>query len=99
MSGDGVRVLSERCGTCIFHPGNRMHLEPGRVKAMVEECRAKDRHIPCHEFLTEPRGGWVAGPQARGAVCRGYWESVRPLASLLQAAERLGVIEYLPVPD
>jgi hypothetical protein len=62
---------------------------------MVETCKREDRHIPCHEYLTLPFGAWVAGPRATGAVCRGYWDSVAPLAALLQVAERLGFIVWV----
>jgi hypothetical protein len=95
---NGVRVLEEQCGTCIFRPGNLMHLRPGRLRDIVGECRHRDTHVPCHEFLTLPRGGWVAGPKAQGAVCRGYFDSIRPLAGMLQVADRLGFIEYVPCP-
>lgn len=90
----GVRVMREQCATCIFRPGNLMDLQPGRLKSMTDECRKGDRHIPCHEFLHLRRGGDVAGPQARGAVCRGYWDT-QPHSSLLQVAERLGFVEYV----
>lgn len=77
-----VHVLAARCSTCIFEPGNRMNLMPGRVREMVEECRREGRHVVCHKTL---------GPRA--AVCRGFWET-QPLSPELQIAERLGFIEF-----
>jgi hypothetical protein len=56
-----IHVHAEKCHTCIFRPGNVMHLRPGRVKGMVEEARQNWSVIPCHETL---------GPEA--AVCAGY---------------------------
>ena len=74
-----------------------MRLRPGRLRDMVEDCRRHDKHIPCHEFLTLEHGQWVWGPQAQGAVCRGYWEVV-PHSWLLRFAERLRMIEYIDPP-
>lgn len=57
-----VRLCSEMCGTCIFRPGNQMHLQRGRVAQMARDSRAKEGHIVCHTTLDtdEP------------AICRGY---------------------------
>lgn len=43
-----------------------MHLEPGRVKQMVEEATANDGCIPCHHSIYDD------GKQP--AVCRGFFE-------------------------
>ncbi|MER7818429.1 hypothetical protein [Streptomyces sp. NPDC096153] len=34
-----VRLCTHRCDTCIFHPGNPMHLWPGRATDMVTQVR------------------------------------------------------------
>ncbi len=74
-----------------------MHLAEGRLKEMVRDCtrRGQERYIPCHEHLGRYGGGAVYGPRARGAVCRGYWDNVRPLAAALQVADRLGLIDWV----
>lgn len=82
--GAGVRVMAERCETCIFHPGNRMRLAPGRVASMVAACLA-DReagNIPCHETLDEPLQ----------AICRGFYDAHGDKIALLQVADRLGFL-------
>lgn len=76
----GVRVMAERCPTCIFRPGNRMFLMPGRVKDMIEEIRRNEGCIPCHETLNDEMQ----------AVCRGQFDTVR--TQPLQIAERMGCI-------
>ena len=64
--GGMVHIMSRRCDTCIFRPGNLMQLERGRVAAMVAEAKRKDSCIPCHE---------TTHGQAKGkAVCRGFFE-------------------------
>jgi hypothetical protein len=74
-----VHVQRRRCSTCIFRPGNLMHLRPGRVEQMVEEC-GDDGCIPCHQNLT-----------GKGqAVCRGFFDNHKN--QVLQVAERLGYI-------
>ncbi|MZG16172.1 hypothetical protein GTY44_22235, partial [Streptomyces sp. SID5914] len=57
-----VRLCSRRCDTCIFHPGNLMHLEPGRVTDMVSHARETEGHVVCHKTL----GTDIP------AICRGY---------------------------
>jgi hypothetical protein len=78
----GVRVMAERCSTCIFHPGNRMHLQPGRVRQMLADVRRKDGCIPCHETLDDDVQ----------AVCRGQYDVLQ--TAPLQIAERLGYIVW-----
>jgi hypothetical protein len=80
-SRGSVRVMKEKCETCIFRSSNRMSLMPGRVREMLAEVRRSDGCIPCHETLGLPEQ----------AVCRGQFEVLK--TAPLQIAERLGVIE------
>jgi hypothetical protein len=57
-----IRLCARMCGTCIFRPGNLMHLAPGRVADMVKSARADEGHITCHKTLD------TDAP----AICRGY---------------------------
>jgi len=57
-----IRLCSRMCDTCIFRPGNPMHLDPGRVAGMVQSARADEGHIVCHTTLD------TDSP----AICRGY---------------------------
>lgn len=83
-----VHVLIEWCSTCIFRPGNRMRLHPGRVKGMVDAAIREDSAIVCHSTLYDDA--------VKPAVCRGFYDrySTQPL----QVAQRLGVIVEDPVP-
>lgn len=40
-----VRVMSDRCATCDFRPGNRGNLTPGNWQ---RDCLADEGHIVCH---------------------------------------------------
>lgn len=59
----GLRVCIRQCSTCVFRPGNLMHLQPGRLRGMIEESIANDSFIPCHKTLDGER-----------AVCRGFYD-------------------------
>lgn len=76
MTGDIVdaetglpRLLSDKCGTCIYRPGNLMHLEAGRRDEMAREALANGSWIPCHSTLPyHPNGS------EQTAICRGFWD-------------------------
>lgn len=76
-----VRVMKEKCATCIFHPGNLMSLRPGRVKDMVDSATKADSAIICHSTLNKEEQ----------AVCRGFFDNHK--TQPLQIAERLNRIE------
>jgi hypothetical protein len=78
-----VHVQARKCDTCIYRPGNLMHLEPGRKDGMQAEAVAGSGVIPCHKTLGS----------GKEAVCRGYFDVVKHEGtSLLQAAARLGIV-------
>lgn len=83
-----VHVLAEQCETCVFRPGNLMRLRPGRLAGMVAEAKAEESAIICHSTLYRD--------DVDNAVCRGFADRhpTRPL----QIAERLGLVEYDPLP-
>jgi hypothetical protein len=80
-----VHVCAEMCATCVFRPGNRMKLQPGRVRGMVDQARADGSAITCHATL-----------HGEQAVCRGFFE--RHPTPPLQIAERLDMIVYVEPP-
>lgn len=81
--GGKVHVQKEMCPTCIFRPGNKMHLEPGRLRDLVDQALRDDTAIVCHDTL-----------EGDNAVCRGFYDhhSTNPL----RMAERLNLIEWEP---
>ncbi|MET7399614.1 hypothetical protein ABZS66_39635 [Dactylosporangium sp. NPDC005572] len=88
-----TRLLARQCGTCIFRPGNRMHLAPGRLKQMVDEALIEGSFVICHATL--PYG---KHPDAQPAICRGFADRYRTWR--MQAIERLfGFIEVPPPGD
>lgn len=84
-----VRLCSRRCDTCVFHPGNLMHLQPGRVTDMVTRARQVQGHVVCHETL---------GTDAP-AICRGFADGPDRGRSLaLRLARALGTLHEVPPP-
>ncbi|KYH44795.1 hypothetical protein ATK17_1753 [Branchiibius hedensis] len=76
-----VHVVADRCGTCIFRPGDPMRLAPGRVKDMVNAAVSQDSAIICHSSL----GG-------QNAVCRGFFD--RYDTTPLRLARALRLVEF-----
>lgn len=58
------RVMSRKCDTCIFRPGNPMHLREGRRESMVAGATANGAWIPCHDTFAEDAQG----------ICRGFYD-------------------------
>jgi len=80
-----VHVMKSMCSTCVFRPGNLMHLEPGRLDQMVRDAVKAESTIICHSTL-----------EGAQACCRGFFD--RHATAPLQIAERIGLIEYVKEP-
>jgi hypothetical protein len=80
-----VHVQQTKCSTCIYRPGNLMHLEPGRKDGMEADAIRDQGVIPCHQTLDGDH-----------SVCRGFFD-VAKHEGLLSAAERLDIITWTPV--
>ncbi|GGN96127.1 hypothetical protein GCM10011579_097220 [Streptomyces albiflavescens] len=84
-----VWLCAHRCGTCIFHPGNPMYLQPGRVADMVSHARRAEGHVVCHKTL---------GTDAP-AICRGFADGPDQGRSFaLRLARALGTLTEISPP-
>lgn len=92
---DGVpRVLSKQCSTCIGRPGNKMHLNAGRVKGMVNAAnREGSQGIICHQTLS------YSGTETGGALCRWYFDTFGHLNGFIRIMERLGGFTEIEPPE
>jgi hypothetical protein len=79
-----VHVCREMCSSCIFRPGNLMQLKAGRVRGMIDEAKANDAAIVCHQTL-----------DSDNAVCRGFFD--RYPTAPLRLAMALGVVDEVTV--
>lgn len=85
FDGERVHVMARKCSTCIYRPGNLMHLDPGRKDGMQADAIRDGGVIPCHQT--------IHGAREQEAVCRGFFD-VAKHEGLLGAAERLGIVEF-----
>ncbi len=86
FDGELIHVMAERCSTCIFRPGNLMHLDEGRAEDMEAEALAEMGCIPCHKT--------IHGEREQEAICRGFYDRTRHRHGLLRLADQLGVITF-----
>jgi hypothetical protein len=86
-----TRVLAQPCSTCVLNPGNPMHLDPGRLRGLVDTALTRQSYIICHDTL--PYGPY---PHAAPAVCRGFYNRYDTTA--LHLARRLWGIITVPQP-
>lgn len=63
------RLLTTKCATCIFRPGNLMFLPPDYRDQLVREALARDSWIVCHATLPD-----TDNPPGTQALCRGFWD-------------------------
>lgn len=85
-----VRVMARRCETCVFHPGNRADLAPGRLRTLIAEAAAAQGHIVCHDTLPG------TGSELPPAICRGFADHPQGSRSLaLRLGLALGTLELV----
>ena len=83
----GSRLLSERCATCILAAGDRMHLGPERLRAIIADALAAGTFVVCHDTLT-----YGDFPDYGPAICRGFFDAYRDRSRdllILRAGRRL----------
>lgn len=82
-------VMKEQCETCIFRPGNPMHLEEGRLQAMINQTDADDTNVVCHQSAGL-KGAIRCEAWCRGSVDRKPGQAVRMMRDL-------GILEELDI--
>jgi hypothetical protein len=92
LGPDGPRLCAEKCSTCIFRPGNLMHLQPGRVRQMVRDTLAAGSYITCHATLP------YADTGSEPAICRGFYDAHGPRSNLIRIWGRLGGFDEIEPP-
>lgn len=85
LGASGMRIATAQCTTCIFRPGNKMHLEQGRLATMIATVRATESYVICHDSLDlSPR---------QQVICHGSFTRIK--TRIIQLAERMGFIEWV----
>jgi hypothetical protein len=90
---DGARLCARKCDTCIFRPGNLMHLRRGRVQEMVRDSLAAGSFITCHSTL--PGTGAPVPP----AICRGFFDAHGPRSNVIRIFGRIGGFDEVDPPS
>lgn len=75
-------VWAQMCETCIFRPGNPMHLRPGALKDVVDKNLAHGTLLICHKT--------TFGQMPEQIVCRGFYDKYGPQQQVYQVIQRLG---------
>jgi len=88
-----VHVLTEKCATCVFRPGNLMRLAPGRLADLIATNVDAGSALQCHDTL--PYG---EHPTAEPAICRGFWDSQRERVPVLRLAQMMDIVCEIPPP-
>ena len=92
--GGKPRLLASQCATCIFRPGNPMHLRDGRLREMVTGALQQgSQGIICHDTLS-----YGAHPDFGGALCRGFYDAYGPQSNFIRVMERLGGFAEVDAP-
>ncbi len=81
------RVFSRKCSTCIFHVGNRMHLNEGALADVVARNLAAGALLICH--LT------THSQAAHEVACRGYFDAYGDRTNVVRVMERLALLNGL----
>lgn len=84
-----IHVAAEKCSTCIFRPGNPMHLTPGRLKDLSDSAISDDSVIVCHSTLPA-----VTGDEQVEAVCRGFDDAHGDKVTPLRLARAMDLIVH-----
>jgi hypothetical protein len=88
------RVLTEQCSTCIGRPGNKMHLQDGRLRMMVRDALQQgSQGIICHQTLS-----YGAHPEFGGALCRWFYDTYGPQNNFIRCIGRFGGFEEVDPP-
>lgn len=74
-------LFAEKCATCVFRPGNPMHLAEGRLADLTEQNRKTGSMLICHTT--------TYGQAGREVMCRGYWDAYASSSVVPQMMERL----------
>lgn len=87
-----VHVMEEKCSTCVFRPGNLMHLSPGRLKMMATHVQETGIPFSCHQTLPYAEQEYVEH-YGGAALCAGAVENYGDQSMVLRLAEAMGNIE------
>lgn len=81
----GLKVCSRVCDECLY--SKHKVVGDKTKRAVLEECRRRDRYFICHKFTLN----------GEAAICRGFF-NMEPNQAC-QVADRLGLVVYVDPPN
>jgi len=84
------RVCKKRCDQCLFSSAKIVDDE--RKRDVLRTCAEKDSHFVCHKFS-------IAEGMGSNICCRGFYDADPAATNLMRIAGRLGVVEFVDLPD
>lgn len=84
-----VHVYSRKCDTCIYRPGNLMHLTEGVRDELEAEAVKQNTVIVCHEHDDDDDL----------AVCRGFYDVNKANVVPLSLGAALGILAFVDPPE
>jgi hypothetical protein len=89
------RVLSRQCSTCVGRPGNKMHLNEGRLMDMVRDALQQGcQGIICHQTLS-----YGDHPDFGGALCKWFYDSYGSASNFIRCIDRFGGFQEVDPPE
>lgn len=86
--------MTGQCPTCIYRPGNPMHLQAGRLRQLTEEALQQgNQGVICHDTL--PYG---ENPDFGPALCRGFYDQFGPRSNFCRVINRIGGFQEVTPP-
>lgn len=85
------QVFTEKCSSCIFRPGNKMSLRPGRLRELVQS--AQNSYITCHKTT------FGQHPEIGETICRGFWDVVGERSQWIRLVYRFGGPKFVDPPS
>lgn len=89
-------LLSRECDTCVFRPGNKAGLRPGRLGDLIRQnTGANATGLICHSTIAYDSDH----PDLQPALCRGFYDKFGHLANYIRISERIGGFTEIDPPE
>lgn len=87
------QLLAERCSSCVFRPGDLMHLGAERFRTIIRQNLDAGAAPICHQTLS-----YGDHPEVGEAVCRGFYDAYGDQVNAIRVVHRLGGFTEIPAP-
>ena len=82
-----IKVYNEHCANCLLTPDRIV--SPAKAKELLSECLTSENFFICHK----------ASMEDKVVVCKGFFDKFKDDVTVLQLAQRLDYIEFVPQTD